>query len=161
MPIYEYYCKECNVIFDFMSTKVAPDIAPDCPRCGHVKLTKYLSTFSSPSTGETASSEVDEKRVENAFNALLQGAQRGPEDGSHMSALMRTFAKDCGLEYTDALEKNLEKVSVGGKVQECDISSDVQLTTVSGKEPKGEKKRYSDMIESAIAPRKDEKIYQL
>ena len=45
MPIYEFYCDQCNVVFNFLSSKVNTTKKPDCPRCGKPELTKKISTF--------------------------------------------------------------------------------------------------------------------
>lgn len=55
MPIYEFACPKCRVVFNFLSPRVNPDRLPTCPRCGNRKLTKELSTFatlSGKSAGE-------------------------------------------------------------------------------------------------------------
>ena len=45
MPIYEYACPKCCVVFNFLSKKVNPAGSPRCPKCAHRKLTKQMSRF--------------------------------------------------------------------------------------------------------------------
>ncbi len=45
MPIYEYACPECRVIFNFLSKRINPDRLPVCPKCGNKKMTKHMSRF--------------------------------------------------------------------------------------------------------------------
>jgi putative FmdB family regulatory protein len=45
MPIYEYSCPKCRVIFNFLSKKVNPNHLPTCPKCGNKKMTKQMSRF--------------------------------------------------------------------------------------------------------------------
>ena len=45
MPIYEYACPKCRVIFNFLSKRVNPDRSPVCPRCGNRNLSKQISRF--------------------------------------------------------------------------------------------------------------------
>jgi len=33
MPIYEFYCEDCNTLFNFFSRTVNTDKQPPCPRC--------------------------------------------------------------------------------------------------------------------------------
>ena len=34
MPIYEYGCPKCRVIFNFLSKRINPERLPVCPKCG-------------------------------------------------------------------------------------------------------------------------------
>src|SRR2546428_14119530 len=45
MPIYEYACPKCRVIFNFLSKRVDPGRSPTCPKCGNKKLSKQMSRF--------------------------------------------------------------------------------------------------------------------
>ena len=45
MPIYEFFCQDCNTIFNFLSRRINTDKQPDCPRCGRRKIQRLLSTF--------------------------------------------------------------------------------------------------------------------
>src|SRR5262249_883098 len=45
MPIYEYACDRCRVIFNFLSKRINPDRLPVCPKCGNKKMTKQMSRF--------------------------------------------------------------------------------------------------------------------
>ncbi|RLB88031.1 MAG: zinc ribbon domain-containing protein, partial [Deltaproteobacteria bacterium] len=50
MPIYEFYCEECNTIFNFFSRSVNTSKRPLCPKCKRKKLKRQMSTFA-PITG--------------------------------------------------------------------------------------------------------------
>ena len=45
MPIYEYACPKCRVIFSFLSKRINPDRLPVCPKCGNKKMSKQVSRF--------------------------------------------------------------------------------------------------------------------
>ena len=45
MPIYEYACPKCRVIFNFLSKRINPERSPVCPKCGNKKLFKQMSRF--------------------------------------------------------------------------------------------------------------------
>ena len=45
MPIYEYACPKCRVIFNFLSKRINPDRLPVCPKCGNKKMAKQMSRF--------------------------------------------------------------------------------------------------------------------
>ena len=48
MPIYEYACPKCRVIFNFLSKRINPDRLPVCPKCGNKKMSKQMSAFAMP-----------------------------------------------------------------------------------------------------------------
>ncbi len=41
MPIYEYKCDDCGVIFDFLMIEKSEN--PSCPKCGSRSLSKKLT----------------------------------------------------------------------------------------------------------------------
>lgn len=45
MPIYEFACPKCRVIFNFLSQRINPSHQPKCPRCGNRKMAKQMSQF--------------------------------------------------------------------------------------------------------------------
>jgi putative FmdB family regulatory protein len=45
MPIYEFACPKCRVIFNFLSKRINPERLPVCPKCGNKKMTKQMSRF--------------------------------------------------------------------------------------------------------------------
>jgi putative FmdB family regulatory protein len=45
MPIYEFSCPKCRMIFSFFSKRVNPDRLPLCPKCGNKKMEKQVSRF--------------------------------------------------------------------------------------------------------------------
>jgi len=46
MPIYEFKCRKCGNVFEYLHFKSDDNYAP-CPSCGGDKTEKLLSTFSS------------------------------------------------------------------------------------------------------------------
>src|SRR6185369_14479529 len=49
MPIYEFACPKCRVIFNFLSKRLQPISTPKCPKCGNQRMIKQMSTFAMPS----------------------------------------------------------------------------------------------------------------
>lgn len=50
MPIYEYSCDHCRMIYQFFVRSISSPQAPVCPRCGASDLKRLLSSFA-PVTG--------------------------------------------------------------------------------------------------------------
>lgn len=45
MPIYEFACPKCRVVFNFLSKRIQPEGLPTCPKCGNKKMVKQMSRF--------------------------------------------------------------------------------------------------------------------
>ena len=60
MPLYEYYCPECEIEFEKLVKMSEADAQQSCPECGGRKPHKKLSTFAtrggSTSRGASANS---------------------------------------------------------------------------------------------------------
>jgi putative FmdB family regulatory protein len=48
MPIYEFACPKCRIIFNFLSKRIIPDRLPECPKCRNKKMIKQMSAFAMP-----------------------------------------------------------------------------------------------------------------
>ena len=46
MPIYEYRCKDCDAVNEFLMSMSSKE-KPTCPVCGSKRMERLLSTFSS------------------------------------------------------------------------------------------------------------------
>ncbi len=56
MPIYEFRCKNCGRIFEYLCFSSKDAIEARCPACGEQQTERLLSTFSSQSVGGSFSS---------------------------------------------------------------------------------------------------------
>jgi putative FmdB family regulatory protein len=56
MPIYEYRCRKCEVIFERFQKVNEGGESLTCPACGAKKPEKILSSFSSSKGSESSSS---------------------------------------------------------------------------------------------------------
>ncbi len=67
MPIYEFACPDCRVIFNFLSKRINPERSPTCPKCGNKRLAKQMSGFATPRGAKepTAPGGVEEGGGEN------------------------------------------------------------------------------------------------
>jgi len=45
MPIYEYYCPDCNTEFEKLVRISEANVTPECPECGERHTQKKLSAF--------------------------------------------------------------------------------------------------------------------
>lgn len=102
MPIYEYACPKCRVIFNFLSKRLNPDRPPVCPRCGGKKMVKQMSRFAmsrglkepaAKAEGEGAEPgmpDLDDSRMERAMMELERDMEHLDENNPrHMAHMMR------------------------------------------------------------------------
>ena len=102
MPIYEYACPKCRVIFNFLSKRTNPDRLPVCPKCGNKKMTKQMSRFamsrglkeptakSEPESGEPPIPDFDDPRMERAMMEMERDMEHLDENNpKHMAHMMR------------------------------------------------------------------------
>ncbi len=101
MPIYEYACPKCRVIFSFLSKRLNPDRSPACPRCGNKKLVKEMSRFAAlrgapepQAPAEPAEADgmpnVEDPRVARAMGEIERDLDHMDENNPrHMAHLMK------------------------------------------------------------------------
>ena len=102
MPIYEYACPKCRVIFNFLSRRVNPDRLPVCPKCGNKKMSKQVSRFAmtrglkeepaavGAGENEPPMPDFDDPRVSRAMGELERDmAQMDENNPKHMAQMMR------------------------------------------------------------------------
>ena len=102
MPIYEYACPKCRVIFNFLSKRTNPDRLPVCPKCGNKKMTKQMSRFamsrglkeppakSESESGEPPMPDFDDPRMERAMMEMERDMEHLDENNpKHMAHMMR------------------------------------------------------------------------
>src|SRR5512132_3547609 len=118
MPIYEYACPKCRVIFNFLSKRLNPDGSPTCPKCGNKKMEKQISRFAmtrglkepaAKPEGEAPDPgmpDLDDPRIERAMQELERDMEHLDENNpKHMAHMMRKM-KD--LMPSGAVPKELD-----------------------------------------------------
>ena len=103
MPIYEFACPKCRVIFNFLSKRINPDRLPVCPKCGNKKLKKEISRFAmmrglkdaapvagGADPGGPPMPDMDDPRVERAMMEMERDMESLDENNpKHMAHMMR------------------------------------------------------------------------
>ena len=104
MPIYEFACPKCRVVFNFLSKRIDPDRLPTCPKCGNKKMARQMSAFamprgtkepSAPGAGDADEAggdmpDMDDPRVMRAMNELERDMESLDENNpKHMAHMMR------------------------------------------------------------------------
>lgn len=123
MPIYEFFCDECNTIFNFFSRAVNTSKTPKCPQCRR-KLKRQVSRFAAARRGGGGDDEagggeggdlpIDDARMERAMESLAGDAESIDENDPRQAAqLMRKFSRMTGMEFGEGMETALSRMEAG------------------------------------------------
>ena len=118
MPIYEFYCPDCHVVFSFLSKSIDTTTTPSCPRCEGKKLKREVSTFAvTGRAGEDDMADdlpIDESKMEDAITSLASEAEgMNEEDPRQAAKLMRKFSQMTGMEYGGGMDQALNRLEAG------------------------------------------------
>jgi putative FmdB family regulatory protein len=118
MPIYEFYCADCNTIFNFFSKTIDTRKRPKCPRCRAKTLDRQLSTFAIAGRAKEDSDmedlPIDEGKMEQAMHMLAGEAESINEDNPRQAAdLMRKLTSMTGLELGAGMQEALRRMERG------------------------------------------------
>ena len=101
MPIYEFACPHCRVIFNFLSKRVNPERLPTCPKCGNKKMARQMSAFATPrgakepavggpDDGGEPMPDFDDPRMMRAMGELERDMEHMDENNPrHMAHMMK------------------------------------------------------------------------
>jgi putative FmdB family regulatory protein len=102
MPIYEFACPKCRVIFSFLSKRMTPDRDPVCPKCGNKEMKRQMSRFAMPKglkepaakpesdAEEGPMPDMDDPRVMRAMGEMERDMEHLDENNpKHMAHMMR------------------------------------------------------------------------
>ncbi|MCB2146468.1 MAG: zinc ribbon domain-containing protein [Deltaproteobacteria bacterium] len=118
MPIYEFYCPDCNTLFNFFSRTINTSKKPKCPKCRTCKLERQMSAFAftgkACEPGEGEEMPFDESKMEKAMQMLASEADRINEDDPRQAAnLMRKLTDMTGMELGAGMEEALRRMERG------------------------------------------------
>jgi putative FmdB family regulatory protein len=118
MPIYEFYCEDCNTIFNFFSKSVNTNKKPKCPKCKTKTLARRMSAFAftgkAKEDGDMDDLPIDEARMEKAMHMLAGEAENINEDDPRQAAnLMRKLTDMTGLELGPGMQEALQRMEGG------------------------------------------------
>lgn len=131
MPIYEFYCSDCNTIFNFFCRRIVTDKKPACPKCGREDLDKLISRVSvmkrssggegdAPAEGGEGGGEgmpdlpIDEARLERAMG-MMESEMAGVDENDPRAAarFMRKFADAAGVEFGGGMQEAIRRMESG------------------------------------------------
>ena len=164
MPIYEFYCEDCNTIFNFFSRSVNTSKKPKCPACKAKTLSRQMSAFAftgkAKEDGDMDDLLFDEHKMEKAMNMLAGEAENINEDDPRQAAnLMRKLTDMTGMELGPGMQEALKRMEAGEdpdaiEAEMGDLLEDEEPFLMP--EKKGGKKKTK-----RPAPKRDDTLYDL
>lgn len=164
MPIYEFYCPDCNTIFNFFSKTINTTKKPNCPQCKERKLDRQMSAFAftgkAKETDDGEDLPFDESKMEKAMQMMESEAGRMDEDDPRQAAnLMRKLTDMTGMELGPGMEEALSRMEQGEDPEAVEAEMGDLLESEDPFILPEKKGRPS--AAQRPAPRRDETLYDL
>ena len=164
MPIYEFYCENCNTIFNFYSKTINTTKKPKCPKCKTKILSRQMSAFAftgkAKEDSDTDDLPFDEGKMEKAMQLLAGEADKINEDDPRQAAnLMRKLSDMTGLQLGPGMNEALKRMEAGEdpdaiEAEMGDLLEEEDPFLLSEKKGKAS-------AEKRPAPIRDAKLYDL
>ena len=121
MPIYEFYCRDCHTVFNFLARVPDTDKRPACPGCKRSGLERRVSPFAiSKGRPDRADSYdelpegFDESRLEGMMAEMAREAEGADEDDPRqMARLMRKLFDGSGMRLGPGMEEAIRRMEAG------------------------------------------------
>ncbi len=168
MPVYEFYCPDCHMIFNFLSRRVNVRKRPACPRCDRSRLERKVSLFSiskgieESDTGPMA--DMSEADMERALESLA-GEFEGVDEGSprDMARMMRRLYETSGLKFGPGMEEAVRRMEAG---EDPDTIEAEMEDLLEGEEDEfivdgGPKSTLRNLRRKILPPATDENLYDM
>ncbi len=162
MPVYEFYCDDCNTIYNFFSRSVNTSKRPMCPKCKKKKLKRQMSAFARISGAKEKENAddlpIDESKIEKALNLLAKEADGiNEEDPRQAATLMRKFTDATGATLGPSMEEAIIRMEAGEDPEQIeaemgDLIEQEEPFMFEGKRRAGTRKPK---------PSRDETLYEL
>lgn len=160
MPIYEFFCEDCNTIFNFYSATVNTSKVPPCPKCENRALKRMMSTFATVSgrkeEGDAEDLPIDEAKMEKALQVMEKEMHNiKDDDPRQMASLLRKMTEAAGGSLDEGMEEALGRMEAGEDPEsiEADLGDKLNPENIFS-EQKGRGKRGRRMTY-------DETLYDL
>ncbi|KPA11957.1 cytochrome C [Candidatus Magnetomorum sp. HK-1] len=163
MPIYEFYCKTCNTVYNFFSKTINTSKIPDCPNCNHVKLVRQLSCFSIAKNSENNDANdipIDEAKIDNAMQRLAQEVESIDDNNPKQAAgLMQKLSDMTGMSLNKNMKEAIQRMVSGEDPEKVEADmGDILNTEEPFEFPEKKSNKNNTFVQP---PRIDEKLYDL
>ncbi len=164
MPVYEFYCRDCHMLFNFFSKTINTTTQPKCPQCKVITLERQISLFSI--TGNATQDDdvdelpFDENKMEQAMKMLAKEADSIDEEDPRQAAhLMRKMTDMTGMELGSGMREAIRRMENGEdpdtiESEMGEIIEEEAPFLLPGKKARKGARRHS-------APGRDDTLYDL
>jgi putative FmdB family regulatory protein len=161
MPIYEFYCASCNILFNFFARKVDTATVPMCPHC-HTPLSREVSQVGYLQGGGDGGEDglgdvrIDEPRMEKAMESMSGEIESldDTDDPKKTAEFMKKFSDASGLSFNSDIRNAIDRMASGENPDK--VSEDLDAMMISGKDPFA-----ADATRKKAPPVKDPMLYDL
>jgi putative FmdB family regulatory protein len=176
VPIYEFYCGACHMLFNFFSARIDTAARPGCPRCGKPELERRPARFATLKRSGGGADEgegdedspfpgLDEEKLERAMESMsgdIESLGEG-EDPRQMARFFRRFGEAAGMRLGPKMEDMLRRLERG---EDMEALEEEMGGAEGGEGDEGEMEEWFQLKESAKRlrqrrPRLDETLYFL
>lgn len=118
MPIYEFFCADCNTLFNFFSSRIDTETLPACPRCeqGLERRPASFATLKHAGEGEPDPfAGLDEGALDSAMESMaheFEGVEN-QEDPRRLASLFRRFGEASGMKIGPRMQDMLARLESG------------------------------------------------
>jgi putative FmdB family regulatory protein len=167
VPIYEFYCADCHMVFNFFSSSVNTTKRPACPRCLRPKLERQISRFAVFRDSSGGSEEdglppgFDEAKMAQTMEALAREADGINEDDPRQAAqVLRKLFESTGMPLSEGMQEAMRRMEAGedpDKIEEemGDVFSEEDLFASGGSG------KLRDLSKKLKPPAVDDTLYDL
>jgi len=124
MPIYEFYCPDCHMLFSFLARVAGARKRPDCPRCGRPRIERRASAFAVARGGDAAAraegGAPDAARLESALSEMSAGLEGVGDDPRRAAGAMRGLLARAGMRVGGEMEEALVRLEAGEDPERID-----------------------------------------
>jgi putative FmdB family regulatory protein len=163
MPIYEFYCEQCNTIYNFFSKTINTTKMPRCPKCKTSILDRRMSAFAvtgrAKEEGDLENMPFDEGKMAQAMEMLAGEAEKMNEDDPRQAAdLMRKLSHMTGMELGPSMEEALQRMENGEDPEKIEAEMGDAL---EGDDLFQFAAKKGGQAQRRAAPRRDDTLYDL
>jgi len=165
MPIYEFYCPSCHVIYSFFARTMKSDVIPSCPKNKTHSLQREVSRFAfigkarEPQDASDFDMDVDESKMEQVMMEMAANADGLDEDNPRSAAaFMRAMQEKIGLPMGKNMEEALRRLESG---EDPDKVEEEMGGILESDEPMMEATRIKAMIRHIKKPKQYPELYDM